>query len=238
MLSIIVPTLNEERAIEGTLRGIRQLNGLPYEVIVSDSGSTDDTALIARRYADKVVGYSDRPSFARGRNFGASFATGDILVFLDADVTICNIRTFFLKARQRFADDPQLVAIVPQVKVAREVRTRADGYSYKIVNAYFYFVNNILGGGVGPGDCLIVRASTFSRVCGYDERLPLYEDVDICERLAKVGKVRMDWSMLVVHPCRRPHTIGWAKLWWQCVTNLVSMKLLGRPWDSEWIPIR
>ena len=76
MISIIIPTLNEAKIIESTLRTLAATLTLPYEVIVSDGGSTDGTPELAARYANTVVVYSGagRQTIGQGRNDGARVA--------------------------------------------------------------------------------------------------------------------------------------------------------------------
>jgi rSAM/selenodomain-associated transferase 2 len=85
-ISIIIPTLNEERSIESTLINLTRQHH-PHEIIVVDGGSNDKTVEIASRYA-KVV------SSGRGRalqmNEGAYTATGDVFLFLHADTQLPN----------------------------------------------------------------------------------------------------------------------------------------------------
>ena len=80
MISIVIPTLNEEKIIETTLRSLRAYSGY-LEIIVSDGRSTDRTVEIARSIADTVVVHSgpERQNISKGRNRGAEVATGDIL---------------------------------------------------------------------------------------------------------------------------------------------------------------
>ena len=80
-VSIIVPTLNEGLVLEKTLRQIQQLS--PYEVIVSDGGSADNTCHIAKKFCHCIV--IDSASRARQMNAAANEATGDLLLFLHAD---------------------------------------------------------------------------------------------------------------------------------------------------------
>ena len=101
-LSIIVVTLNEESVIKDTITSLKSLT-IPHEIIVSDGKSTDKTAEIAKQYADKVVVYSGIPrqTIAMGRNDGAAAATGEFLVFLDADSRILHTDEFFNEALSR-----------------------------------------------------------------------------------------------------------------------------------------
>jgi rSAM/selenodomain-associated transferase 2 len=87
-VSVIIPTVNERRHLEEVVARLRLTAGLgDVEVIVADGGSTDGTAEVARRVADKLV-----ESPARGRavqmHQGALAATGDLLLFLHADTRL------------------------------------------------------------------------------------------------------------------------------------------------------
>jgi len=87
-VSIIIPTLNEEKYVEKTLLSIKaQTMKLPYEVIVSDGASKDDTLKIAKRYANKIV-ISKKRSPAIQRNCGAKYSKGSFLIFVDADTCL------------------------------------------------------------------------------------------------------------------------------------------------------
>jgi rSAM/selenodomain-associated transferase 2 len=82
-LSIIIPCLNEEAVIVGTLRALQPLRARGAEVIVVDGGSSDATCALAGAYADTIL------QAPRGRgsqmNAGAAQAHGDVLLFLHAD---------------------------------------------------------------------------------------------------------------------------------------------------------
>jgi glycosyltransferase involved in cell wall biosynthesis len=89
-LSIVIPAFNEERLLPGTLHHIRAaLNavakpGFSDELIVCDNNSTDRTAEIARAAGARVV-FEPVNQIARARNAGAKVASGDWLLFVDAD---------------------------------------------------------------------------------------------------------------------------------------------------------
>lgn len=87
MLSIIIPTLNEEKHLAKLLKSIEKQDFKNYEVIISDAGSKDKTLEIAKKYKCKIV---KGGSPAQGRNNGAKIAKGERLLFLDADVILPN----------------------------------------------------------------------------------------------------------------------------------------------------
>ncbi len=80
-VSIIIPTYNESTALSETLTRLQQHQ--PFEIIIGDGGSEDDTADIARRYEATVV-QSPRGRAAQ-MNAAAGEAKGDLLLFLHAD---------------------------------------------------------------------------------------------------------------------------------------------------------
>lgn len=83
-ISVILPAKNEAQGLSRTLPGLRTT--LPEaEIIVVDDGSTDDTAKVAAGFGAKVL--SSPYSMGNGAAIkrGARAATGDILVFMDAD---------------------------------------------------------------------------------------------------------------------------------------------------------
>jgi len=89
-ISVIVPAFNEEKLLGASLAKIKAAasvftaRGWPVELIVCDNNSTDRTADIARVAGAKVV-FEPVNQIARARNTGAAAATGDWLVFVDAD---------------------------------------------------------------------------------------------------------------------------------------------------------
>ena len=90
MISFIVPAHNEEALLDRTLSALREsvsALGEPYEIVVVDDASTDRTGEIALEHGDRVISVSHR-QIAATRNAGAAAATGDILIFVDADTTV------------------------------------------------------------------------------------------------------------------------------------------------------
>jgi rSAM/selenodomain-associated transferase 2 len=81
VISVIVPTLNEEAVLEHNLRLLRDLQP-GHELLIVDGGSADRTQEIAARWGHLLVGPSGR---AAQMNHAARSATGDVLVFLHAD---------------------------------------------------------------------------------------------------------------------------------------------------------
>lgn len=83
-LSVVIPTLNEEKDLPATLQSIK---GLADEILIIDSGSTDKTVAIAREAGARVVNHPFK-SFSDTRNFGNWEAKGDWILSIEADVTV------------------------------------------------------------------------------------------------------------------------------------------------------
>jgi glycosyltransferase involved in cell wall biosynthesis len=88
--SFIIPAWNEAPIIGATIDAVHaaaQALSEPYEVVVADDGSTDETAAIAGRHGARVVTAVHR-QIAATRNSGARVATGEFLIFVDADTLV------------------------------------------------------------------------------------------------------------------------------------------------------
>lgn len=239
-VSIIIPTLNEEKIIEKTLRSLASLSSVSYEVIVSDGGSKDRTVEIAKKYAHMVVGHSGdfRQNIAEGRNLGAEKATGEYLVFIDADVHIPHINSFFEHALFLFKNQSNLEGLTVFLKVLPEHVTLSDRLFFGLVNRLNQIQNNVLHIGSAAGEFQMVRAETFKKLGGYNSKIVVGEDNDLFSRLSKVGRTRVESGLHIMHTSRRAHEIGWYKLLFLWLVNLVFIKLLKRSFSKVWHPIR
>ena len=83
LISVTIPTRNEERTLPHTLESVFNQNGVEYEVIVIDSNSTDRTRAIAEDKGAKVIDYEGK--LLGARFIGVREARGDYVLLLDAD---------------------------------------------------------------------------------------------------------------------------------------------------------
>ncbi len=241
MISIIIPTLNEEKAIGDTLKSLEPLS-LPHEIIVSDGGSRDKTAEISRAYADQVVVLKGPPPIGRisyGRNGGAKVAKGDLFVFLDADCRIHDLDNFFQQVLAEFETKKDLVGLLPNLRILPGLETKADKFFFVLMNFLVRFKNNILHqGDAGGGECQIVRREAFFKINGYREDLVTREDRDLFQRLAKIGRTEVDAKLTVFHPGRRVHQLGWLRMIGLFIFNTVYFHIFGKVYTKEWKEVR
>lgn len=241
MISIIIPTLQEEKAIPGTLRSLKKDISLPHEVIVSDGGSHDGTVELARPLADHVVVYQGavRQTIAQGRNDGAKAARGEFLLFLDADCVLPQPDDFLTRALSHFQADENLVALTGKVRVFPDEATWHDRIVFGVLNFTARVQSNVFqGAGCVGGEFQMVRKSAFDAVGGYREDLVTLEDRDLFLRLSKNGRTYFDPGLTIFHTGRRAHTEGWPRLIIRALLNLLLFQTRGRVRSTEWRPIR
>ncbi|KAL4451511.1 hypothetical protein ABPG75_007173 [Micractinium tetrahymenae] len=210
-VSTIVPVLNEEAGLEATLRYLQQeLHPPAQEIIVVDGGSTDRTVQVARRCGVRVVAAGR--GRARQMNAGAAVARGKVLGRLVQQIggiagavlsCCCDVLVFV------HADTRPPPSLLPEALAAlRRPQVVLGGFRPVIEHEgkplRFFSANNTLKTYYGPlllrpisflrglrclfGDqTLFCRAADFRRVGGYDSRLPIMEDADLCIRLHMAG---------------------------------------------------
>ena len=239
MISFVIPTKNEEKVIGKTLQAISEYSGA-HEVIVSDGNSSDRTVAIAKERGASVVPHlgTKRQTISEGRNAGAAAARGEWLVFLDSDAHVPDPNAFFAKAIAAFSADPSLVALTCSLRVLPELETAMDRIVFGVMDLIYVFLNNVVGFGGAGGEFQMVRRDAFEKIGGFNPALVAAEDNDLFQRLAKVGRTRLDRSLVAYHTGRRAHAIGWPRLLCQWFSNYVSIVFLRRSASAEWTEIR
>lgn len=242
VISLIVPALNEEKLIDGMLqtfpRELRRKCGI--ELIVSDGGSSDRTPEIARDHADIVARHveSRRQTIAEGRNLGAEQARGDILVFINAD-TVPQDGEAFIRGLVEFAaeGDPGTVAFACPVYIAPGERRWSDSLFHNFFNNYVRLLN-LIGLGMGRGECQIVRRDPFRAVGGYEKHMAAGEDFDLYRRLTAKGKIGHRHEFRVYESPRRFRRFGYLRVLFEWTLNALAVMILGRSISKEWEEIR
>ena len=178
-ISIILPVLNEAQHIAQTLQDLLR-NHRPYEIILVDGGSSDDT----REQIDREMqaAHSDvqwqlldsAPGRARQMNHGAQASHGNVLLFLHADTRLP------LDALDRI--DRHMLAGSLWGRFA--VSLDSDKTVFRIIE-WFMNMRSALTG-IATGDqAIFVRRDLFELMNGYAD-IPLMEDIELCRRLKQV----------------------------------------------------
>ncbi|MCS6971645.1 MAG: glycosyltransferase [Turneriella sp.] len=175
-VSVVIPTLNEEKDLPQLLSSLRAQTFRNFEIIVADAGSKDRTREIAQEFGARVV-EGGMPGV--GRNRGAAVANGEYLFFFDADVVLPE--DFLAKAVHEM--DEEFVDLATCVFYPQS-ELRLD----KILFAFANLTVKINAAGNNPraaGFCIFITKRLFDRIGGFDESLRLAEDHDLVERASK-----------------------------------------------------
>jgi glycosyltransferase involved in cell wall biosynthesis len=202
MLSIIIPTYNEEKFLPGLLASIKEQSFRDFEIIVADKDSVDKTRVFARKFGAKIVGGGNPAS---GRNEGAKVAKGEWLLFLDADVIL---PTDFLK--RAMAEIKKRDLGVTSCLVYPLSDKTLDKFLHKIVNGYRKIMQKISPR--AAGFCIFIKKELHQLIGGFNEKLKLAEDHDYVIRASKVGKFSLLQNVLIPVSVRRLDKDGRLKI--------------------------
>jgi len=199
MLSIIIPTLNEEKYLSLLLESIKKQDFKDYEIIVADAGSEDKTLEIAKQYNCQVIP-GGLP--AKGRNNGAKVSKGDLLFFLDADAILPD--SFLRRALKEFNNkklDFAAFGLLPYKG------TKLDKIAFNLFyNHYIFALENILP---HASQGVLIKKPLFYELKGYDETITLAEDHDLARRAKKKANYGILKSDKIFISDRRFKKDGW-----------------------------
>lgn len=176
MISIIIPVINEERRIGECIEAIRQSDKF-CEIIVADGGSSDRTIEIAMSLQGvKVI----KTQKGRGTqmNAGAFHATGEIFLFLHADTILEN---GWSQAVASALLDSSIVGGAFTFAINNPAK------KYRVIEQWVKlrcFLFRIPYGDQG----IFLKKAVFNKLGGY-KSIPLMEDVDLIERMKRLGRI-------------------------------------------------
>lgn len=182
ILSIIIPTYNEEEYLPILLESIRKQNFKDYEIIIADSNSTDKTRQIAEEYGCKIV---EGGMPAVGRNAGAKVAEGEYLLFLDSDLKLTD--DYLRDVLYEFRMERLGIGITQMTPLSEKTE---DKILHDMANLFMITVENIKPHGAGCYG-IIVKRSLHEKCGGFNEDLNFGEDTDYIERLAKKERFKV-----------------------------------------------
>lgn len=202
-VSVVIPAYNEEKLIERCLKSLshQTMNRSNYEVIVVNNNSSDKTAQIAQKYADKVI-LEKRKGVLFARQTGLIKAKSQIILRTDADGYVPN--NWVKRGYQNLVKNPDYVAFSGFYLPDNEKKT------LKLISQFAINFRKLLyslGGKTEwlTGSCSAIRKEAFLKIGGYDFKAdPVIEDQQgIGHRLAKLGKIGFDANWWVWYSPRR-----------------------------------
>ena len=191
-ISIIIPAFNEERLLRETLSHVNSARaaftalGWESELIVCDNNSKDRTADIARSAGATVV-FEPVNQIARARNRGADVATGDWLLFIDADSR---------PSQALFADTAHAINSRGCVAGGCIVRLE-DGYP--VANFFIGFWNLLSRRlRIMAGSFIFCEAAVFRKIGGFNNEMFAGEELDLSKRLQQIAR-ETDREIVILH---------------------------------------
>ncbi len=185
-ISIVIPVHNGGRDFYKCLESIQKSIHFPDEIIVVCDGTTGDSLQIAEQFKQvKTLQLQTQGGPARARNQGANIATGDILFFVDADVTV-HPNTIKL-VLEKFQQNPGLSALIGSYDDA----PGASNFLSQYKNLFHHYTHQSSSEKASTfwGACGAVRRPIFQEINGFDEQYkkPCIEDIELGYRLRRNG---------------------------------------------------
>jgi len=214
MLSIVIPSLNEENYLPLLLESIKKQDFSNYEIIVADAGSKDKTLPIAENFGCRIVS-GGLPS--RGKNIGAKAAQGEIIFFVDADVVLPP--TFLKNSLAEFQKKKLGIG---------SFRLQSENKRHNLAFFLYNFPSK-MGEKFLPQamSTFMVEKKIHQKIGGFDEKVKIGEELDYIRRARKYGNFGVLKSSGVFVSSRRFQKDGWLKTWLKYFLCQAHMLFLG-----------
>lgn len=196
-LSVVIPEINEERNIGPCLESLENQTVKP-EILVVDGGSTDRTLSIVKKHMKKhkniklVKETGEVRSPANARNLGFEKSTGNVLIFLDADITVS--KDMVKKALEGFKENPDAD------RIALRANVNVPEFRNLIQKAFFF--RDFRKEGTQTWWNAFLTKDYFRRIGKYDPYLGYGEDKERAKRdaKAKIKIVKVDKKISITKP--------------------------------------
>ena len=181
-ISIIVPAFNEEKLLGASLAEIRAAAGAftrlgwEFELLVCDNNSTDRTAAIARAAGASVV-FEPVNQIARARNTGAAAATGDWLIFVDADSH---------PSAELFAEVAEQIASGKCLAGGATVQMDEQKFALDVAIGLWNWTSRLKKWMAGA--FIFIETAAFRQIGGFSRELFATEELDLSQRLKQLAR--------------------------------------------------
>jgi len=220
-VTIIVPAYNSAATLGLCLDSVFAQTETDVEVIVVDDGSTDGTRHIASHYPARLVVLPTNLGAAAARNFGAQQALGQVLFFVDSDVTLSRDALGRVRAA---IEQPGFEAVIGSYD--DEPMDRSLVSQFKNLAHHYFHQHSGQAATTLFGACTAIRRDLFVATGGFDERKRSMEDVDLGYRLSSHGvRIKLDPHLQVKH----------LKRWGFCLLLRTDVTRRAIPWTALWL---
>lgn len=183
-ISIVVPAFNEEKLLQATLERIKAAaqsfhqQKWELEIIVCDNNSTDRTAEIARDAGAKVV-FEPINQIGRARNCGAAAATGDWLLFIDADS---------FPGAELLGEVAKVIASGKAIAGGSTVRLDSTDFPARLLTHFWNLTSRILRW--VAGSFIFCETTAFRAIGGFSNEFFTGEELDLSKRLKRFARAQ------------------------------------------------
>ena len=240
-LSVIVCAHNEARYVAACLHSVLAQTRPPDELLVVDNASTDETRAVALQIPHVRVVDEPRKGLVLAREAGRRAATGDVLVYLDAD---CRAPlTWLARVERHFRRAPRLIALSAPYRFYDWDwwgRTLIRAYDVTLAPATQLLVKRLLRlGTIFYGGNFAIRRGALDGIGGFDTTIEFHgEDTNLGRRLFRVGKVGLYHDCFLYTSARRYVAMGKGAVFRLYVRNFTSELLHHRPRDTTHRDVR
>ncbi|EKE07503.1 MAG: glycosyl transferase family protein [uncultured bacterium] len=194
LFSIVIPAYNEEKHIKFCLDCAKKLHSdFPYEIIVVDNNSSDNTSKVAKDNGADVVIVEKKQGVGAARRAGTAFAKGVYVLHIDADTHLPE--NYLLEVLKRFEKNPELVCVGGQMYFY-DAPFWKDILRVFIHHFLWFFTVIVSRKSQGPmGNNMTFINSVYKETSGFDENLRFGEDMDLSKKLSDFGQVKLDMTL-------------------------------------------
>lgn len=194
-ISIVIPAFNEERLLGKSLERVKTSaeafarRGWEWELIVCDNNSSDRTPAIAQAAGAKVV-FEPINQIARARNAGAAAATGDWLLFIDADSH---------PTPELFSEVADQIISGHCLAGGATVRLEGEYPTARRISRVWNAISRVCC--LMAGSFIFCEAAAFREIGGFSKELFASEEIDLSKRLKKLARKRRKKVVILTrHP--------------------------------------
>lgn len=205
-ISVVIPLFNKEKSIYRSIQSVLEQTGCPFEIIVVDDGSTDQSTVIVAAFQDKRIRliHQDNSGPAAARNNGARLCRFDYLIFLDADDllpphTLATYKSFLQNGVQIDLCLGSFVVQGDDMDAARR-EMLIHRFGSESAGSYFTLENFDRRAVVNIGSgAFAVKKSYFFKAGGFDQNLHCWEITDFLIRANLYTKKKLIINAIVLH---------------------------------------